>query len=91
MSNTTAMLILSSYLEGSYMRMLALNQHSQPFCLLPCGLFVRFVTAIREAATVIQILWHFIVTEQYVLDLILVSFGIFQEFAEKSLLTQTVH
>jgi len=39
----------------------------------------------------IQILWHFIVTQQYVLDFILVSVGIFQEFAEKSLLTQAAH
>jgi len=48
-------------------------------------------TVVREADTVIQIMWHFMVTQQYVLDLILVSCGIFQEFAEKSLLTQTAH
>jgi len=51
------------------MDMLAIKQHTQPLHLLPCGLFVRFVNAVREAAAMIQTLWHFIVTQQYVLDL----------------------
>jgi len=39
----------------------------------------------------IQILWHFVVTQQYVLNFILVNTAIFQEFTEKSLLTQAAH
>jgi hypothetical protein len=54
-------------------------------------LFVRIVTSVKEAAAMIQILWHFVVTQQYVLDIILVSIGIFQEFTDKSLLTQAAH
>jgi len=40
MSNTKAVFILPSYLESYYMHVLALNQHSLPFRLLPCELFV---------------------------------------------------
>ena len=74
LSNTKASFVLPSYLESCYTHVLALKQRTEPLHLLPCGLFVRFVTAVREAAAIIQILWLFVVTQQYVLDLILVSF-----------------